>query len=75
VITAFLHLLRRIDEKVVKTFNSAEITSQGMDMDARGLKASSATWTYLINDTPFGDWNIFAALKSPIKEAMGRDRD
>jgi len=75
VITAFLRLLRRIDDKVVKTLNCAEITGKGIDMDAQGLKAPSATWTYLINDTPFGDWNIFEALKSRIKEALTRDRD
>ena len=25
-------------------------------MEKEGLKGPSSTWTYLINDHPFGDW-------------------
>ena len=30
------------------------ITAEGADLDAAGLKRPSATWTYLVQDNPFG---------------------
>jgi len=30
------------------------ITVAGADLDAAGLKRPSATWTYLVQDNPFG---------------------
>jgi preprotein translocase subunit SecA len=53
---AFQHLLDRIDEAVVETFESAEITADGIDLEKAGLKGPSSTWTYLISDHPWGDW-------------------
>ena len=53
---AFADLQRKIDDEIIKTFNSAKITEAGIDMDKEGLKGPSSTWTYLINDNPFGDW-------------------
>ncbi len=53
---AFRHLLETIDNSIVETFRSAEITADGIDMEKEGLKGPSSTWTYLINDHPFGDW-------------------
>ena len=48
-------LLERIDERIVQTFCSAEITEKGIDLAKEGLAGPSATWTYLISDNPFGD--------------------
>ena len=53
---AFGQLLTTIDDSVVATFLSADITAAGIDMEKEGLKGPSSTWTYLINDNPFGDW-------------------
>ena len=53
---AFYDLLNTIDESIVETFMSADITGEGIDMEKEGLKGPSSTWTYLINDNPFGDW-------------------
>ncbi len=53
---AFHHLIETINEAIVQTFLSAEITADGIDMEKEGLKGPSSTWTYLINDHPFGDW-------------------
>jgi len=53
---AFNHLLETINEAIVETFLSAEITAAGIDMEKEGLKGPSSTWTYLINDHPFGNW-------------------
>ncbi len=53
---AFHHLLETINEAIVQTFLSAEITASGIDMEKEGLRGPSSTWTYLINDHPFGNW-------------------
>jgi preprotein translocase subunit SecA len=53
---AFQSLVESIDNSIVETFLSVEITPDGIDMEKAGLKGPSSTWTYLINDRPFGDW-------------------
>jgi preprotein translocase subunit SecA len=53
---AFQGLVESIDNSIVETFLSAEITSDGLDMEKAGLKGPTSTWTYMINDQPFGDW-------------------
>ncbi len=53
---AFRNLRHVIDDDIIKTFESAEITKNGIDMEKEGLKNPSSTWTYLVNDNPFGDW-------------------
>ncbi|MHC4646530.1 MAG: accessory Sec system translocase SecA2 [Planctomycetota bacterium] len=52
----FRDLLGRIDDEIVETFNRAEITEDGIDIEKEGLGGPSATWTYLISDNPFGDF-------------------
>jgi preprotein translocase subunit SecA len=56
VANAFHELMRRIDDEIIKTFNSAEIDENGIDMAREGLTGPTSTWTYLINDNPFGDF-------------------
>ena len=51
----YADLLERIDRQIVRKFRSAEITAAGIDLDKEGLRGPSSTWTYLINDNPFGD--------------------
>ena len=53
---AFQNLIQTIDDEIIKTFETAEITKDGIDMEKEGLESPSSTWTYLINDNPFGDW-------------------
>jgi preprotein translocase subunit SecA len=53
---AFQSLVESIDNSIVETFLSAEVTPDGIDMEKAGLKGPTSTWTYLINDHPFGDW-------------------
>ena len=48
-------LLERIESEIVRTFCCVEITAAGIDLDKEGLCGPSSTWTYLINDNPFGD--------------------
>ncbi|UCF84615.1 MAG: hypothetical protein JSV50_03005, partial [Desulfobacteraceae bacterium] len=54
---AFQNLIQTIDSEIVKTFESVEITEDGIDLEKEGLKGPSSTWTYLINDNPLGDWS------------------
>jgi hypothetical protein len=39
---------------VVETFGRVTITDRGVDWEKEGLLGPSSTWTYLVNDTPFG---------------------
>ena len=41
-------------DRAADTFDHAEITTDGVDLEAAGIEGPSATWTYLINDNPFG---------------------
>jgi preprotein translocase subunit SecA len=50
----FGRLLDDVEERSAETFRTAEITADGVDLDAAGLKRPSATWTYLVQDNPFG---------------------
>ena len=56
IAAAFRELRQEIDDEIVETFESAEITENAIDMEAEGLTGPSATWTYLVSDNPFGNW-------------------
>jgi preprotein translocase subunit SecA len=47
-------LVNQVEEQSAETFKTAEITEAGVDLDAAGLRRPSATWTYLVQDNPFG---------------------
>ena len=47
---AFSKLRETIEERVVATFATAEITESGIALDEAVLRGPSSTWTYLIND-------------------------
>lgn len=51
---AFLAFQQRIEEEIVAALNRVEISEAGIDLEKEGLRGPSATWTYLVNDTPFG---------------------
>src|SRR5215475_4575844 len=50
VAEAFIKLHQTIEDRIVETFATAEITENGIDLDRAGLRGPSSTWTYLIND-------------------------
>jgi preprotein translocase subunit SecA len=52
-IAAFERLETHIDHEVVATFESLEVTADGVDWEQVGLRGPSATWTYLVNDNVF----------------------
>jgi preprotein translocase subunit SecA len=50
----FGSLLERVQDESAETFRTAAITGAGVDIDAAGLKRPTATWTYVVQDNPFG---------------------
>ena len=50
----FGRLLGQVEQAATETFQTVAITAEGADLDAAGLKRPSATWTYLVQDNPFG---------------------
>jgi preprotein translocase subunit SecA len=62
-VTLFTRLLPDVEERSAQTFQTAPITDSGADLGAVGLKRPTATWTYLVQDNPFGT-DIDRALRS-----------
>jgi preprotein translocase subunit SecA len=50
----FSRFLDEVNGRTAATFETAPITSGGMDLAAADLKRPSATWTYLVQENPFG---------------------
>ena len=71
----FAELMSRIDDEIVKTFLSVNITRDGIDLESEGLRGPASTWTYLINDNPFGDvlQRLFKGLKRKLAEASAEN--
>jgi preprotein translocase subunit SecA len=69
-VRAFSGLLADVEERSVDSFETVPITADGADLTAAGLKRPTATWTYLVQDNPFGT-DIDRALRS-VAQAMRR---
>ena len=69
-VRAFSGLLAAVEERSAESFETVPITEDGADLSAAGLKRPSATWTYLVQDDPFGT-DIDRALRS-VALAMRR---
>ena len=69
-VRAFSGLLADVEERSVESFETVPITADGADLTAAGLKRPTATWTYLVQDNPFGT-DIDRALRS-VAHAMRR---
>jgi preprotein translocase subunit SecA len=55
-IPAFKELVSDAWERSAKTFETANITeAHGLDLADAGLKRPNTTWTYLVQDNPFGN--------------------
>jgi preprotein translocase subunit SecA len=53
-IRLFDRFLDQVSQDSAETFRAATITDDGVDLDAAGLRRPTATWTYLVQDNPFG---------------------
>lgn len=49
----FDELQNDIEDDMIRSFNDIKMVGDNIDLEEAGLKAPSATWTYLINDNPF----------------------
>jgi preprotein translocase subunit SecA len=67
---AFSGLLAAVEERSVESFQTLPITADGVDLGAAGLKRPTATWTYLVQDNPFG-MDLDRALRS-VAQAVRR---
>jgi preprotein translocase subunit SecA len=63
----FTSLLDRVQDESAETFRTAPITEAGVDLDAAGLKRPTATWTYVVQDNPFG-----SAMERAMRRLAGR---
>jgi preprotein translocase subunit SecA len=78
---AFRSLEESVDERASQIFERLQVTAEGVDLDQPGLRGPSSTWTYLVNDNPFGSaghglgigigQSIGAALMGPFVIAFG----
>lgn len=57
-----------IDERIIETFARVEVTPQGIDLEKEGLRGPASTWSYLINDNPFGD--VIQRLLRGLKRSL-----
>jgi preprotein translocase subunit SecA len=73
-VTLFSRLLRDVEERSAETFQTVPITDSGADLGAVGLKRPTATWTYLVQDNPFGT-DIDRALRSAGRLLRGPRQD
>jgi preprotein translocase subunit SecA len=62
-VRAFPPLIEEAATRSAKTFGSVEITADGADLEGAGLRRPTSTWTYLVQDNPFGS-DFDRALKS-----------
>jgi preprotein translocase subunit SecA len=51
---AFADIHGLVDEEVAARLEALEVTPDGIDWGQAGLLGPTSTWTYLINDDPFG---------------------
>ncbi|MFF5208628.1 accessory Sec system translocase SecA2 [Streptosporangium sp. NPDC000396] len=66
---AYQRMLAEIESRSIATFETATITADGLDLDGAGLKRPTATWTYLVQDNPFGtEWErILNRLSTKVR--------
>ncbi|HPM76236.1 MAG TPA: accessory Sec system translocase SecA2 [bacterium] len=51
---AFGAMVRKLEEDIVQTMRTVTITPEGLDARREKLTGPSSTWTYLVNDMPYG---------------------
>ena len=69
-IEEFDTIWERIEKSSVETLMKIKTDSNTIDRDAIGIKAPSATWTYVINDSPAGN-ALGAQLMGNVAMSIG----
>ncbi|NKQ57400.1 accessory Sec system translocase SecA2 [Amycolatopsis sp. K13G38] len=72
-IPEFRKIIPAIEERSVKTLEEAELTEDGVDLAASGVRRPSSTWTYLVHDNPF-DSDFEQTLKQ-VRSLLRRKKD
>jgi len=52
-VPAFRDLLERAKDRAADTLAAVEVTADGVDLAASGVRRPTSTWTYLVHDNPF----------------------
>ena len=75
VALAFQQRWDDLDDALTGRFDEALITAAGVDLGALGLESPASTWTYIINDDPFGDVLSRAArnIGRRVKKLVGKE--
>jgi preprotein translocase subunit SecA len=63
--TAFARIEQLVESRVVEQFEALSLAGPELDWEQAGLVGPSSTWTYLVNDEPFGASPIRAMLNRP----------
>jgi preprotein translocase subunit SecA len=71
-VKGFNSLLDDVRQRSEETFKTVPITEDGADLGVAGLRRPSATWTYLVQDNPFGT-DLERAVRS-VGRLLGRPR-
>ena len=61
VAQSFEHTRHSVEDRIIERFTTLEVTADGINLDAVGLRGPASTWTYLMQDD---------ALKDPIAAAL-----
>ncbi|MFI0421448.1 accessory Sec system translocase SecA2 [Spongiactinospora sp. 9N601] len=69
-VAGYQRLLAEVEESSVEAFETAPVTADGLDLAAADIKRPTATWTYMVQENPFG-----TALERILKRVAGKDRD
>ncbi len=71
---AFYEMQARLNDCTLDTLRTVDISENGIDFERAGLKTPAATWTYIINDNPLGDWTqrLRSSVKRIVKEKLFR---
>ncbi|MFB6721381.1 accessory Sec system translocase SecA2 [Kribbella sp. NPDC056345] len=74
-IASFDTLIADAWKDAAETFAEASITDSGLDEAASGVPRPTATWTYLVNDNPFGTEadRILGRLRNAIRPQSGAE--
>ncbi|WP_215547444.1 accessory Sec system translocase SecA2 [Amycolatopsis sp. CA-230715] len=71
-IPPFREIVPKIEKKSAETLTDAEITEDGIDLAASGVRRPNSTWTYLVHDNPFD--SDFESTLRRVRSMMKRKK-
>jgi preprotein translocase subunit SecA len=55
VVQSFEHTRHSVEARIIERFMALQVTADGVNLEAMGLRGPSSTWTYLVQDDVFKD--------------------